>query len=204
MKSRPMRNTTMILSSLLIAFLTSFAVAQEAKNQGADSKPTANPEPLDESAVVEGGVKTKSGVVTQKELFDKFIRSMKNTVMVGRFTIDGMDEGKRREERYEIKRVVKADEGDFWNIFARMKFGDVDVTLPFPVEVKWAGTTPVITVDELKLIGMGDAFDARIVISDNKYAGTWRHGKVGGLMFGRIEPAESGKPVEKPAEEKTQ
>ena len=95
--------------------------------------------------------------------------------------------------------MTKAEKGDYWNIFARMKYGKVDVTLPFPVEVKWAGNTPVITVDELKLIGLGAAFDARIVISDGKYACTWRHGKVGGLMFGRIEKTvkEGKKQVEK-------
>ena len=134
---------------------------------------------------------------------DYLIKSMKNTVMVGSFTIDGDKESKQREERYEIKRVVKADRGDYWNIFARMKFGSVDATLPFPVEVKWAGSTPVITVDELKLIGMGDAFDARVLIADGKYAGTWSHGKVGGLMYGRIEKAEKPK-TEKPKAEDTE
>lgn len=128
----------------------------------------------------------------QQERFDKFIDMMSHKVMVGRFTIDGMDDEERREEKYEIKKVTKAKKGDFWNIFARMKFGDVDMTLPFMVEVKWAGMTPVITVDEMKLIGMKDSFDARVVLDSGKYAGTWRHGKVGGLMFGRIEDAEKG------------
>lgn len=98
---------------------------------------------------------------------------------------------KRRDERYEISRIVKQPKGDYWNFLARIKYGTHNVMLPVPVEVKWAGDTPVITVDNLKLVGLG-TFDARVVISDNKYAGTWRHGEVGGLMFGHIEkqPAE--------------
>ena len=189
MKSQPIRISKLILLAVLALVSTTQTVSAQVTVNKADQEPATTQEPLDDSAVAEGGLKTSHDAVKQQELFEKFVSSMNNTVMIGRFTIDGMDEGKRREERYEIKRVVKADEGDYWNIFARMKFGKVDVTLPFPVEVKWAGSTPVITVDDLKLIGMGDAFDARVVISDNKYAGTWRHGKVGGLMFGRIEPA---------------
>ena len=188
---------------LLMLFTATLASAQDSSSNSA-----TKPEPVDESAVADGGLKKDEASdspvsADQKKLFDKFIKSMKNTVMVGSFTIDGDKESKRREERYEIKRVVKADRGDYWNIFARMKFGSVDATLPFPVEVKWAGSTPVITVDELKLIGMGDAFDARVLIADGKYAGTWSHGKVGGLMYGRIEKAEKSK-TEKPKAEDTE
>ena len=167
------------------------------------SDSTNQPEPVDASAVADGGLNKANTNLDQQKLFDQFVETLTSTAMIGTFTIDGMDPGKLREERYEIKRVVKADEGDFWNIFARMKFGDIDVTLPFPVEVKWAGDTPVITVDKLKLIGMGAAFDARIVISDGKYAGTWNHGKVGGLMFGRIEKVEKKTAVQDEKEDTT-
>ena len=129
----------------------------------------------------------------RQERIEKFTEMFGNKVLVGRFTIDGLDDQKRRAERYEIQKVTKAKKGDFWTIVARMKYGDVDMKLPFMVEVKWAGKTPVITVDEMKLIGMKDSFDARIVLDSGKYAGTWRHGKVGGLMFGRIEDADKAK-----------
>lgn len=144
-------------------------------------------EKVNESAVAIKDVRSDAAAAIQQERHDIFVGMMSGKAMVGRFTIDGMDDEKRREERYEIKKVIKGKKGDVWNIFARMKFGDVDMTLPFVVEVKWAGMTPVITVDEMKLIGMKDSFDARVVLDSGKYAGTWRHGKVGGLMFGRIE-----------------
>lgn len=128
--------------------------------------------------------------------FADFESLLKKSALVGTFTIDGDKQPNPRAERYEISKVVKQSEGDYWNFFARIQYGEHDVTLPIPVEVKWAGTTPVITVDNLTIPGMG-TFDARVLISDKKYAGTWRHGKVGGLMYGQIEkqaaePANKG------------
>ncbi len=122
----------------------------------------------------------------QKARFDAFAKMLEKTAFVGSFIVDGDKNQNRRAERYEIRRVTKFGKGDYWSFFARIAYGDHDITVPVPVEVKWAGTTPVITVDNLTIPGMG-TFDARVVISDNKYAGTWRHGKVGGLMFGQIE-----------------
>ena len=125
----------------------------------------------------------------RKELFAQFESLLKKSSMIGTFTIDGDREGRRIDERYDISRVVKQPEGDYWVFYSRIKYGDHDVTLPIPVQIKWAGNTPVITVDNLAIPGLG-TFDSRVVISDNKYAGTWRHGKVGGLMFGHIKKQE--------------
>lgn len=122
----------------------------------------------------------------QEEHLEGFRKLLQKSVLVGNFTIDGDQAQSKKPERYEIQKIVKQTKGDYWNFFSRIKYGDHDVTLPIPVEVKWAGKTPVITVDNLTIPGMG-TFDARVVISDNKYAGMWRHGKVGGLMFGHIE-----------------
>jgi hypothetical protein len=122
----------------------------------------------------------------REERFDAFTEMMKKTVMVGSFTVDGDEAQNRKPERYEISRVLKQEQGDYWSFFARIKYAKYDVTVPVPVELKWAGNTPVITVDNVTLPGLG-TFDARVLISDNKYVGTWRHGEVGGLMFGHIE-----------------
>jgi hypothetical protein len=56
------------------------------------------------------------------------------------------------------------------------------------LDVKWAANTPVITLDELTIPVLG-TFSARVVLHDNKYAGTWRHDAVGGHLFGVIEKA---------------
>ena len=76
--------------------------------------------------------------------------------------------------------------GELWLITSRIRYGDVDATVPVPVVVKWAGSTPVITLDEITLPGMG-TFSARVLFHSNRYAGTWQHDQVGGLMFGRVE-----------------
>jgi len=52
----------------------------------------------------------------------------------------------------------------------------------------WSGNTPVITLDNLWIPGMG-TFSARVLIHQGRYAGTWSHGDKGGHLFGRIEKA---------------
>jgi hypothetical protein len=67
------------------------------------------------------------------------------------------------------------------------------VTLPIPLEIKWAGDTPVITLTKLAIPGLG-TFTSRVVIYEGRYAGTWQHDRVGGHLFGKIEKAVSDKP----------
>ena len=111
-------------------------------------------------------------------------KTLTGSKFVGVFTIDGK-EGVPAKEEYTIISAKKTDEGDLWLFKARIKYGNKDVTLPVPVPIKWAGKTPVIEMDNLKIPLLG-TFSAHIVIDDGKYAGTWKHGKVGGHMFGSI------------------
>ena len=117
--------------------------------------------------------------------FDKFKKTLSNVTLVGRFTVTGQDDVAPKAEKYTIRSVKKTDHGDYWLFHTRIQYGDQDVTLPLPLEVKWAGGTPMITLTDLMIPGLG-TFSARVVIHDNKYAGTWRHGDVGGHMFGNI------------------
>ena len=98
-----------------------------------------------------------------------------------------------RKEVYEIKEVRKLPDGDLWVITARIKYGEHDLTVPVPLEVKWAGTTPVLTLDNLTIPGLG-TFSARVVLHRDKYAGTWQHDDSGGHLFGKIEIATDEKP----------
>ena len=111
--------------------------------------------------------------------------ALTGTKFVGVFTIDGQ-EGVPAKEEYTIISVKKAEKSDLWVFKARIKYANQDVTLPVPVPIKWAGKTPVIEMDNLKIPLLG-TFSAHIVIDDGKYAGTWKHGKVGGHMFGTIK-----------------
>ena len=81
---------------------------------------------------------------------------------------------------------TQAEAGDSWALTSRIKYGDVDLTVPVPVQVKWAGKTPVITVDSVKIPGLG-TFSARVLLDRARYAGTWSHDEKGGHLFGVIE-----------------
>ena len=128
--------------------------------------------------------------------FAAFTKAMTNVKLVGRFTIAGDDDKEPIRDEYTISSVAKVGEADLWIVSARIRYGSVDLTVPVPVEVKWAGKTPVITLDNVTIPGLG-TFSSRVVIDGPLYAGTWQHDAVGGHMFGRIVPVE-----EKAAEEK--
>ncbi len=116
-----------------------------------------------------------------------FTERMRNVVLVGHFTIAGREQGDRLPERYEIESVTKLD-GDRWRFMARVVYMNVDVTLPVVVPVAWAGDTPMVSLTDVSLPGLGEGFSARVLFYDERYAGTWDHGEYGGLMFGAIEP----------------
>ena len=126
----------------------------------------------------------------EKARFAKFEKDMSGVKLLGQFTIDGG--GKQAKEEYTILKVKKLPAKDLWLFTARVKYGKTDLTLPMPIPVKWAGDTPVISMDKLKIPLLG-TFSAQVVLDGNRYAGTWRHGKVGGHLFGSIEKVEKGK-----------
>jgi hypothetical protein len=147
------------------------ALAQEAASP-AKVAPSADVEADDEAA-----------------RFDSFTKAMTNVKLVGRFTIAGDDDKDPIRDEYTISSVAKVGEADLWIVSARIRYGSVDLTVPVPVEVKWAGKTPVITLDNVTIPGLG-TFSSRVVIDGPLYAGTWQHDAVGGHMFGRIVPVE--------------
>lgn len=129
-------------------------------------------------------------------LEQKFEKQMSGATLVGHFTVDGKNDGKPpREERYEIASAKKLN-GDQWLITARIKYGKNDVAVPMPLNVFWAGDTPVISLTDLTIPGLGSAFTSRVMFFEGRYAGTWQHGKVGGNLWGRIEYADENKETE--------
>jgi hypothetical protein len=57
--------------------------------------------------------------------------------------------------------------------------------VPIDLKILWSGNTPVITLDNLWIPGMGK-FSARVLIHDGRYSGTWSHDAIGGHLFGKI------------------
>ncbi len=127
----------------------------------------------------------------QKELIEKLAKAISNTKWTGSFTVTG-DEANPKTESYEIKDAQYQGD-DKWLLTARIAYGDRDVTVPIPLEIKWAGRTPVITVDNLTIPPLG-TFDARVLMRRGSYAGTWAHGKKGGHLFGKYEKFERSDP----------
>jgi len=125
-----------------------------------------------------------------------FVTTMTQATFVGRWNLTNGDQlGESREERYTIQGVSKVG-GEVWLVRARMQFGDKDVTVPVPVKVLWAGDTPVITLTDLAIPGVG-TFTARVVVHEGRYAGTWSGGDHGGVMSGLIVPGTPPTPADK-------
>ena len=123
---------------------------------------------------------------SQAQRDEEFKKLVTNVRLVGNFTLDGAKETKLEREEYAITGAMKLGNGDYWALTSRIKYGDVDLTVPVPVQVKWAGNAPVITVDSVKIPGLG-TFSARVLLDKTRYAGTWSHDEKGGHLFGLIE-----------------
>jgi hypothetical protein len=166
--------------------LVLFSAAEDKPAPKGDS-PAPTEKPAASSAGSEQTPSAKSGQApTQDELEAKFKTTMTNAVMNGRWCMvkDGQLQAEQ-EDKYTIVGVNKLF-GDNWIVRARIQYGKRDVTAPIPVKVKWAGDTPVITVDGFGMPGGGSAYSARVLIYGESYAGTWSAGDHGGLMNGII------------------
>jgi hypothetical protein len=135
----------------------------------------------------------------QEALERKFAEDLSGVVFNGSYSVTGPNgERPAQMEKYTISKVSKVKD-DYWLFLARVQYGKTDLTVPMQLQVKWAGDTPVITLTDLTIPGLG-TFSSRVLIYCDRYAGTWQHDKVGGHLWGRIEkikksdePAAEGK-----------
>ncbi len=119
----------------------------------------------------------------QQELEKQFSQMMTGATLVGQSTLLSK-EGISGNEHYAIDKVSKIA-GDTWLIQARIQYGTHEVPAPVPVKIKWAGDTPVITLTDLAIPGMG-TYTARVLLYRDQYAGTWSGHSNGGQLFGKI------------------
>jgi hypothetical protein len=126
---------------------------------------------------------SKKVVTAQDQLDRKFAEMMKGVTLVGRSTRLS-DDKIIGEEKYVIEGVSKVA-GETWLFRSRLQYGGHDIPLPLPVTIKWAGDTPVITLTDLSIPGMG-TYTARVILYRGQYAGTWSGKKGGGQIFGQI------------------
>jgi hypothetical protein len=146
------------------------------------------------AAAAESQTKPKA---SQEELEAKFKATMTKATMAGRWC--SVKEGKmgaEREDKYSIVGVSKIG-GEAWIIQARIQYNQKDIIAPIPVKVKWAGDTPVITLDNVPVPGGGE-YSARVLVYGDTYAGTWSGGDHGGLLNGIITQEGEGNAEKKP------
>lgn len=133
--------------------------------------------------------------LSQTDLEKGFEESLSGSVFRGYFTLRGKEQKDGlKEEKYTITSVKKLPGDDeLWVFNVRIQYGDHDVTLPLTLQVKWAGDTPIITLTDMLIPGLGK-FTSRVVVYRGQYAGTWDGGgEHGGHLFGKIEKIDDSK-----------
>jgi hypothetical protein len=112
-----------------------------------------------------------------------FTESMSGVTLVG-YSTRLSREGVFGPETYYIDGVHHVS-GNAWLFRTRLKHGDKEIPVPIPLSVQWAGDTPVITLTDLSIPGVG-TYTARVVLYRDQYAGTWSGQKGGGQLFGKM------------------
>ena len=133
--------------------------------------------------------KGDQAVAGRAALEKAFAAKLTGAKLVGMFSLDGKDSGANKPDKYQIV-SAKKDSGDNWVITAKMKVGENEIDVPVPIKVYWADDTPVMSLTDLTIPGMG-TFTARVMFHGVRYAGTWQHGEAGGHMWGIVEQTSS-------------
>jgi hypothetical protein len=122
------------------------------------------------------------------QLERELAQTLTNSVFTGSWQLlEGEGLSAPKPEKYTIVSAKKLS-GDLWLITARLEFADKDVTVPLPLRIVWAGDTPIITVTDLHVPGIGK-YSARVMIYRDLYSGAWFGEGHGGLLSGRISRA---------------
>jgi hypothetical protein len=125
----------------------------------------------------------------QEKQYAELEATLSGSTLVGNFTVTGDKTSEPKDERYELISVKHVGDGN-WMFVARIQYGDHDVKLPITLPIKWAGDTPVITVDKMSFPGLG-TYTARVMIYDGHYAGFWSGADHGGHLYGVVEQGEA-------------
>src|SRR5947209_13374289 len=129
------------------------------------------------------GCARKPSTDIQTGLEQKFQQMMSGVTLIGHSaSLNG--EIIPGQEKYVIEKVSKLA-GETWLFHVRIQYGSHNLPAPLPVTIKWAGDTPVITITDLTIPGLG-TYTARVLLYRDQYAGTWSAKTAGGQLFGKI------------------
>ncbi len=135
----------------------------------------------------------------REELEDRFSELLSGARLVGSFTDDANPDAPPQRDSYTIASAEKIA-GDRWQFQAKIEYGQTSLVVPLALDVKWAGSTPVITLDEMAIPGLG-TFTARVLFHGRSYAGIWQGPGHGGQMFGRVLREDEGEGTEEEQDE---
>jgi hypothetical protein len=138
----------------------------------------------------EAGPATDSGqpkpAADPAKLEEEFKALLTNATLAGRWSsTENGTLGAEREDKYTIVSAAKVRDSS-WVVNARLEYRGRAFVLPIPVQVKWAGDTAVLIVDDMGIPGGGNTYSARVMFHGNTYAGSWSGGGSGGLLYGMI------------------
>jgi hypothetical protein len=128
----------------------------------------------------------------------KFIAMLKNATLKGTWApiAQGRLGGERGNDSYRIARVEKA-EGGKWSVVSIFTVRDRDIEFPISCDVKFAGDTAVLILNNVRA-GPGNAnWSARVMFFDDVYAGRWwetANKEHGGTIAGTITRTEPKTP----------
>jgi len=142
--------------------------------------------------VARTGMGTAVDSSSLSDLEREFAERMTGASLVGVFTLAGREDRPSVPDRYDLERVQKVGD-ELWQFTTRMSYGNVTTAIPIAVPIQWLGDTPMITMTNYDIPGMG-AFTVRLLFYGDRYAGTWQATGGGGLMFGRIGPGGAAEP----------
>ncbi len=115
-----------------------------------------------------------------------FSKKMTGATLEGIFTFDGKQSDKpAQKEKYKLGTVKKVG-GKKWLFQAQIQYGKTDINVPVLIDLFWADDTPVVSMTNVGIPGLGSGFSCRVLFYKSRYAGTWQHGNVGGHMSGTI------------------
>src|SRR6186713_2388276 len=100
---------------------------------------------------------TRAQIEGRAELEQKLQTQLDGARLVGQFSVVGADGAAMRPpqvDQYAVSRLER-DAGGHWVFNVSMSYGAQQHTLPVPVTIEWAGDTPMITMTEQTIPGLG-------------------------------------------------
>ena len=105
-----------------------------------------------------------AGEAERETLENKFAASMSNVVLDGSFTVNRGGETHGATKNTLSLRCPRSA-AIIWLFQARIQYGEHDVTVPVPVKLLWAGDTPVVSLTDASIPGLGTLHREGAVLS---------------------------------------